>query len=74
VQHHAIPGDLPLGVKRQGREPDHSHLHLVLRSRRVGLYLYSLICLYDIVLNYLSTGTALPLPYHTMKMYERAEV
>jgi hypothetical protein len=34
-----------------------THLHLVPRSRMVELYLNSYICLYDIVLNELSTGT-----------------
>jgi hypothetical protein len=36
-------------VKRPGREVEHSPL--VLRLRMADLYLHSLICLYDIVLN-----------------------
>jgi hypothetical protein len=35
------------------------YLHLVLRSRKVGLYLHSHIHLHGIELNYLRTGTTL---------------
>jgi hypothetical protein len=42
-------GDLSPGVKRPGREADHSHV--VPRSRVVGLYLHLPICLHGIVLD-----------------------
>jgi hypothetical protein len=42
-----------------------THLHLVLRSRMMELYLHSHTRLYGVVLNELSTGTDLPLPKKT---------
>jgi hypothetical protein len=49
-----VRGEISPGVKVA------THLHLVLRSRMVELYLHSPICLHGIVLNYLSRGTFLP--------------
>jgi hypothetical protein len=40
-----------------------SHLYLVKRSRTVKLYIHSLICLHDVVLNELSRETILSLHY-----------
>jgi hypothetical protein len=37
-----------------------THVHILPRSRKVELYLHCPICLHGIVLNKLSTGTALP--------------
>jgi hypothetical protein len=48
-----VAGALSLGVKRPGREADH--------SRMVELYLYSTMRLHVVVLNCLSTETALPI-------------
>jgi hypothetical protein len=47
-----VPAALSQGVKRQGREADHSH-HLVPRLGMVELYLHFSICLHGIVLNYI---------------------
>jgi hypothetical protein len=41
--------------------PEADHFHVVLRSRKCGLYLHSPISFHGVVLNYLSTGTTLPL-------------
>jgi hypothetical protein len=56
-----VSGVASLGVKWPGRENDHSPPS---RSRMLELYLHSPICLYGGVLNYLSTGTTLPLPWY----------
>jgi hypothetical protein len=62
-----VPGALPLGVKRPGREVT-THLHLVLRSRMVELYLHSPIRIHGVVLNSLSTETTLPFTSWTIHL------
>jgi hypothetical protein len=47
-----IGGYISSGVKRKGREADHSP-HLVPRSRMVDLCILSPICLHGTVLNYI---------------------
>jgi hypothetical protein len=45
-----VPGALPPGSERQGREADHS-FDLVPRSRMMEQYILSLMCLHGLVLN-----------------------
>jgi hypothetical protein len=56
-----VPGTLSLGVKRAGREADHSHPSSAEVKELVELYLHSPIRLHGVMLS-LSTGTILPLP------------
>jgi hypothetical protein len=51
-------GDLSLGVKRPGREVDHSPLTNT-EVKKMWIYTSTPIRLHGVVLNYLSTGTAL---------------
>jgi hypothetical protein len=44
---------------------DVTHFRVVPRSRTVMLYFHTSKCLHDVVLNYLSTGTTLPLHRNT---------
>jgi hypothetical protein len=55
--------DFPVGKAVRGVKLT-THLHLVPRSRMVELYLYSLICLHGVVLNWLSKGTTLPFCFY----------
>jgi hypothetical protein len=54
-----VPGDLSPGEKRPEREADHSP-PISAEVKKVDLYIHSFIRLHGIVLNWLSTGTALP--------------
>lgn len=56
-----VQGPVSLDAKRQGREAD--KFYLVLRLRILELYLRSPIRLHWAVLNKLSSGINLPLPY-----------
>jgi hypothetical protein len=51
-----------------------NYLHLLPKSRMVELHLQSPICLHDLVLNYLSTGTALLLFTVTMKRWKEINI
>jgi hypothetical protein len=58
-----------LGGKATGMKVT-THLHLVLRSRIVELYLHSLIRLHGVVLNQLSIRTALSFTFYLPKSQE----
>jgi hypothetical protein len=59
-----VPVDLSPGVKRPGREADHSPRASAERGQEnLDLYIHSHIRLHAVVLNYLSTGTTLHLCY-----------
>jgi hypothetical protein len=59
-----VPGAISLGVKRPGREADHSPPSSAKVKECLELYLDSPIRLHDVVFSSESTGTALPLPLH----------
>jgi hypothetical protein len=63
-----VPWALSPGGKRQGVKLT-THLHLVPRSRMVELYLHSPVCLYGIVLNWLTTWTTLLFFYHVISIF-----
>jgi hypothetical protein len=60
-------GALSLGVKRPGREVDHSP-HLLPSSRMVELYLHCSLCHHDIVLDQLSTKITLLLAWVSRRL------
>jgi hypothetical protein len=63
-----VLGTLSPGVKWQGREADHSP-PVSADFKKAKLYLHSPTRLHGLVLNYLSTGTALPLPCSQTVMF-----